>query len=88
MFGMRGCSREVACFEVHWPIHVDNVQPEKAIADRLDPGLSDAGARFCQKTVSGRQHPAERRYDANPHVRDFRALFHSRWLDNLHRNTV
>ena len=72
MFRMRRPRREVPCFEVHRPIHIDNVQPEKAIADRFDPGLLDRGARFRQKTVSGRQHPAEGCYDANPHVRDCR----------------
>ena len=29
--------REVPRFEVHWPVHVDDVEPEKAVADGLIP---------------------------------------------------
>ncbi len=47
MHGVRGSSREEPCFKVHWPVHVDYVQSEKAIADGLDPSFLDLGARLC-----------------------------------------
>jgi hypothetical protein len=84
MLHRHGLRREVTRLEVHRPRHVDDVEPEKAIADGLDPGLFDPGPRFCQKSVPDSEHPAEGRHDTNPYVRDFRAVLYSCWLDDLH----
>jgi hypothetical protein len=84
MLDARGFSREKARFDVHWPIHVDDVQSQKAIADGLEPGFIDTVARLGQKSVSYRQHSPEGRYDTNPHVRDREPLLDSCRLKDLH----
>jgi hypothetical protein len=86
VYRARGSGRKEPRFYVHWPVHVDYVQPEKAMADCLDSSFPDPDLCLGQKTISGGQHPSERRDDANPHVRYRGPLFHSCRLDNLHRD--
>ena len=80
----RGASREVASFQVHLPVHVDDVQPEEAVADGLDASFIDPHACLRQKAVSGRQHPPEWRFNASPDVWDCESLLHSCVFNDLH----
>ncbi len=77
---------EIPGFQVHRPAHVDDMQSQKAVPDRLDCASGQFVANLGQKAVSHRQHPAKRRHDANPYVGDRGSPLDSCRLDNLHTN--